>query len=58
MWRPIAIALIAANLLFLAWVLMIAPPADPSQRETAATQPAPATLRRCCVVTMTPGTQS
>jgi len=42
MWRPVAIALIAANVLFLVWVLMVAPPADPSQR-AAGSPPGPAT---------------
>jgi len=30
MWRPVAFGLLAANLLFLVWVLMIAPPVAPT----------------------------
>ena len=32
MWRLVAIGLLAANLLFLGWVLMIAPPSNPASR--------------------------
>jgi len=32
MWRQVAIGLIAANLLFLAWTLWVAEPADPAAR--------------------------
>jgi hypothetical protein len=35
MWRPVAFVLIAANVLFFAWALMIAPPADRSAGDAA-----------------------
>jgi hypothetical protein len=41
-WRPVAIGLLAANLLFLAWTLWIAAPADPAARPlVGAAAPAP-----------------
>ena len=41
MWRPVAVGLFAVNLLFFVWVVMIAPPADPSARARGSPPEAP-----------------
>lgn len=56
MWRQIAIGLAAANLLFLAWTLWIAEPADPAARALRApATPAPAPAVAAPPVAAAPG---
>jgi len=42
MWKHVTIGLLAANVLFLAWVLMVAPPADPAARGASSATSRPA----------------